>query len=94
MVYVIWTTPGENVPSGICGQRRPRSACTSAQSDQGLHCLLTESSDTTECMNGEQRPECFAHAQDNLNLCILCIFEGTFSLDVSQYRSVNVTCIP
>ena len=26
-----------------------------AQSDQGLHCLLTESLDTTECMNGEQR---------------------------------------
>ena len=25
------------------------------QSDQGLHCLLTESLDTTKCMNGEQR---------------------------------------
>ena len=23
---------------------------------QGHHCLLTESLDTTECMNGEQRP--------------------------------------
>ena len=25
-------------------------------SDQGLHCPFTESLDTTECMNGEQRP--------------------------------------
>ena len=27
---------------GICRQRRPRSDCTSVQSDQALHCLLTE----------------------------------------------------
>ena len=40
---------------GHMGTGRPRSACTSAQSDQGLHCLLTESLDTTECMTGEQR---------------------------------------
>ena len=51
----IWIAPCEIVSSGICGQRRPRSDCASAQSDQGPHCLLTESSDTTECMNGEQR---------------------------------------
>ena len=42
---------------GICGQRRPRSACASAQSDQGLHCPLTELSDTIDCVNGRQRPE-------------------------------------
>ena len=42
------------------------------QSDQGLHCLLTESLDTTEYMNGEQRPGWyFAHGQDNLTLRIL-----------------------
>ena len=45
-----------NASSGICGQRRPRSACASAQSDQGLQCPLTEKPDTTICMNGEQRP--------------------------------------
>ena len=44
----------ENVSSGICGQRRSRSACASAQSDQGLQCPLTDSLDTTECMTGEQ----------------------------------------
>ena len=27
-----------------------------AQSNQGLHYPLTESLDTTECMNGEQKP--------------------------------------
>ena len=39
-------------------QRRPRSVCVSAQSDQNLHCSLhvIESLDTTECMNGEQMP--------------------------------------
>ena len=35
----------------------PRSACTSAHSDQGLHCRLTESLDTTECMNWDQSPD-------------------------------------
>ena len=39
-----------------------------AQSDQGLHCLQTESMASTECMNGEQRPgRFFVHAQDDLN---------------------------
>ena len=65
----------------ICGQRRPRSDCANAQSDLGLRCLLTESVDTTECMNGEQRPECyFAFAQDDLTLRILRMFEGFFRL--------------
>ena len=59
----IWADLCENVSSGICGQRRPRSTCASAQSDQSLHCQLTESLDTTECMNGEQSlGSYFAHA--------------------------------
>ena len=49
----------------------PRSDCASAQSDQGLHCPLTKSLDTTECMNGEQRPGVyFAHEKADLNLRI------------------------
>ena len=49
----------EDVSLGICRQQRPRSDCTdvSTQSDRGLHCLLTESLDTAECMNGEQWPK-------------------------------------
>ena len=42
--------------SGICEQRRPRSACTSVQSDQGLLVLQPESLDTIECINVEQKP--------------------------------------
>ena len=38
------------------GQQRLRSASMSTQSDQGLHCRLTESLDATECTIGEQRP--------------------------------------
>ena len=69
----------------MCGQRRPNSACTSAQSDQALQCPPTESVDTTESMNGEQMPgQYFAHAQDDLNLRILRMFEGTFLLDAAN----------
>ena len=65
--------------SGICGQRRPRSACASAQSDQGLQSPLKVSLDTTECMYGEQRPGWyFAHAQGDLNMCIFRMLEATF----------------
>ena len=48
--------PCENVSSGICGQRRPRSACAHAQSDQGLQSAnrIIGSLGTTECMTGEQ----------------------------------------
>ena len=71
--------------SGICGQRKPRSACAFAQMDQGLHCPLTESLDTIACMNGKQRFELyFAHAQDDLNLYILRMFNGTVSLDAAH----------
>ena len=37
----IWVTLCENVSSGMCGQRRPRLACASAQADQGIRCPLT-----------------------------------------------------
>ena len=34
----------------LCGQRRPRPACASEPSDLGLHCPLTESLDTVDCI--------------------------------------------
>ena len=41
---------------------------------------LKESLDTSECMNGEQRSVCyFAHAQDDLMMRILRMFEKLFS---------------
>ena len=87
--------PCENVSSGICGQRRPWSACAFAQSDQGLHCPLTESLDTIECMNGEQRPGWYlAHSQDGLNLRISRMFEGSFAwrgpVDVYEFPEITV----
>ena len=72
--------------SDICGQQRPKSACVSAQSDQDLPCPLTESLNTTECMNGEQRPgRYFAHVQDDLNLRILCVLKRHFFTSRSLY---------
>ena len=53
--------------------------------DQGLHCLLKDSLDITECMNGEQSPAWYyTHTQDDLNLHILPMFEGTFSLNAAH----------
>ena len=64
--------PCENGSSGICGQRRPRSDCACAQSDQDLHNPLTESLDTSECMNREQDLDETLHMHRmDLNLCIL-----------------------
>ena len=41
------------------------TACAFAQSGQGYCCLLTETFDTIECINGGQMPKWdFAHARD------------------------------
>ena len=96
-----WVVPCENVSSGICGQPRPRSTCASAQCDQGLHSPLAETFDGTEYMNGEQRPEWyFTHAQDDLNLRILRMFEGNVSFDaalimsfISGYLSIPIQVV-
>ena len=64
---------------GICRQRRPGSACVLVQCDQGLH-----------CMNREQRPGWyFVHVQYDLNLRILCMLDGTFSLDRAHMVSLS-----
>ena len=62
-----------------------------SQSDQGLRCPLTESLNTTECMNRERRPGWdYAQAQDELNLRSLSIYEGTFSLDAVHFNPFTV----
>ena len=64
-------------------------AFKSVQSDQGLLYLLTNSPNTTECMNGEQRPGWyFVNVQDDLNLCILHMLEGTFLLARTIYQFI------
>ena len=77
--------PCENVSSRIYGQWRPRSACASAQSDQGLHYPLTKSQDTIEYMNGDQSTGWYtAHVQDDVNPYILRMLEDTFAHDKAQ----------
>ena len=81
------------VHENICRQRRPRSDCPSTQSDQGLHCPLTESLDTTECMNREQSPRWyFAHAQDDLNLLIFASLKALYPLKRTICYFMLQTC--
>ena len=90
-VRVKRAAPYANVSLVICGQRMPRSACESAQSDQGLHCPLTQSLDTRECMNGERWPGWyFAYARVDLNKCIFRMFEGIFSLEAAYKISDRI----
>ena len=66
---------------GYMRTTKVRISLSSAQFDQGLHSPLTESLDTIECMNREQRPGCyFVHVQDVMTPHILRTFEGTFHL--------------
>ena len=76
--------PCESVSSGICEQRRPRSACASAQPDQGIRCRQTESLDTLKCFNGEKCPDETAHVQGDVDPPILRMLEDTFLLDVAR----------
>ena len=83
--------PWENVSSRKCGQRRPRSACAFAQSDQGLRCPLTESLDTIECFDGEQMPGWdFAHVRDDTLEC----FDGEQmpGWDFAHVRDDTIEC--
>ena len=63
------------------GQRRPRSYCADAQSDQGLRCPLPESLATTECVNGEQ-------SLGDVNPDSLRMLESAFSLNAAHIKSV------
>ena len=73
----------------IWGQRRPRSACASAQSDQGLHYPLIESLDTTESMMESEGSDDTSRVQDVVNPYIVRMLEGTFSLGTTQVSQVR-----
>ena len=52
--------------------RTPISMCLHSVYDESLCCPLTESFDTIECINAEQRPGwAFVHGQDDLNVHFL-----------------------
>ena len=57
--FAIYESARENVPSDICVQRRLKSACASAQSDQRLHCPHEETLHSwrplgTQCAQSDQ----------------------------------------
>ena len=69
-----------------CVFRHMRTAQTKislriAQSNQGIPCPFTESVDTIECINDEQKPGRYlVHVQDDLNMRIFSLLESTFLL--------------
>ena len=73
---------------GRRGQRRPRSDCADAQSDQGLRCPPSQPLNTIDPyqwkVKARMRP---SHAQDVVNQHILCLLEGTFSLGAAIWFS-------
>ena len=77
----VYAAQCERVSSDICRPRRPRSACASAQSVQGIHCKLKESLNTIDCMNGEQRPGWYF---TNARMIWICAFESIVSHDTTQ----------
>ena len=67
--------------------RNPRSSCTSAQSDQGLHYPLIESFDTTEFTKEEQCPDNTLRVRKIICIWVVCtFFEGTFSFDLAYFN--------
>ena len=73
-----WAVLCKNMSLGICGQRRPKTACASMQSD---HCLLIESLQNIWMESkGPDNTLCMCRM---IWMCILCMFEGTFLLDLA-----------
>ena len=59
-------------PYGICEQRRPRSACASAQTDQSLTFSLIYATVSND--SGTESPDQTAHAQADLGFHIyMCV---------------------
>ena len=76
----LWVDKNQKRLQGMCRQQRPRSACASAQSDQGLRCPLTEILDITEWMKGEQMPRWyFSHEQVDLNVQFAHVWRHVFA---------------
>ena len=78
----IWATSCENASLGICGQGRSRSACASAQSDQGLHCPLAFTGHYRMYQMRANARMGLRMRGMTLNLFILRMFEDPFSLGV------------
>ena len=74
---------------GLCGQRRPRSACASAQADQGLRCSLTESLATV------MFPVTLTHQFEKcirLRLLVSCFSFSIKIIDIIPSIYANIRC--
>ena len=69
---------------GICGQQRPRSACASVQSDQGLHGPLTELFDSVERIKWQLKSYNITNVLNDLNI----ITKMGFRLIRSKYNYI------
>ena len=89
---IIWVAMWEIVPSDMCAQRRLRSACAFAQSDQSLRCPHEEICILSYPMCVQRRfsrcSDC-ANVQADLNFRWVHIFEGTFP-DIAA-RTISYT---
>ena len=92
---ITWAMPCKIYLQAYADSESLDQPAKSVQSDQVLPCLQTESLNNTECMNEEQRPsQYFVHAQDDLNLCILHMFEDTFLLGMTKLKHMKNTFSP
>ena len=89
--FYMWAAACKNLSSGICGQRRRRSACASAQSDLRLRCPLTESFKTVK-RRVNARMETLHMRGMNLNMGISRTVDDTFSFDVLHVVSWQWLC--
>ena len=76
----------ENVSLGMCTQRRLKSACTSAQSDQGLLCLCEE---TLHPWLSKMFPEKILVSLRKHRLISAHMSEGTFTV-VAAYFIIDL----
>ena len=63
LLELTWCATYEKGPYAICGQRKLRSACASAQSYLGIFCLSTHTTVSTDYVSGQRRPRsaCVMH---------------------------------
>ena len=84
-------------------RKRLRGKADSEGPDQTAHlrsliwaiAVRSESWGTTERVNGEQIPGwCYAHAQDDQNLRVFHMFQGSFLLNVAQMINYKYPYLP
>ena len=90
-LYIYLSRAKRSYAFRACVDRKGPDQCTDSQSDHDLRCQLPGTVDTIESINGERRPgRDPAHAQDAVNLHLLRMPEGTFSLDAAHFMNYTL----